>query len=60
MLEWCHIWPVLPVCNKGEHGAQVLNMMLNMRKEQQEARESGGQGVQWQRQRIIGRGWFKG
>ena len=35
-------------------------MMLNMRKEQQEARETGGQGVQWQRQRIIGRGWFKG
>ncbi len=34
-------------------------MMLNMRKEQQEA-PAEGQGVKWQRQRIIGRGWFKG
>ena len=42
---------------------QVLNMMLNMEKEQKQARDMGGQsrqGVQWQRQRIIGRGWFKG
>jgi len=42
---------------------QVLNMMLNMEKEQKQARDMGGQsgqGVQWQRQHIIGRGWFKG
>ena len=34
--------------------------MLNMEKEQRDAREEGGKGVQWQRQRIIGRGWFRG
>ena len=39
---------------------QVLNMMLNMEREQREARDNGGRTVQWTRQRISGRGWFKG
>ena len=40
---------------------QVLNMMLNMEKEHRAALDGGaGSGPQWQRQRITGRGWFRG